>query len=307
MDKNKHNFFHRPKYNSTYIKDLHRKVLFKDKLFLVDLTLRDANKIGGGHVPRTVEDDTTDDTHNMIPDISVVLGSKDLKVRFINMIYRQVASEGVAVLILRKITTTANLTWKQLRNYSLEVCKRFSQDSKLDPKTQNSCFKINEHLVKNLVNLIPFGFEPKNILNIAGDDNTNALLVEHFTNAKIDTIISDKLYDLVICDQYLHHVNDKKKTASEISNLIKPDGYLFVRDSDIESNDDQLLLDILHDFYDYITMNSGVYKQQKLNYISKENIKELFPKLEFQSESHTHYDSTNPIKAFNMLFKSRTP
>lgn len=324
--RNKSDFVRRPKYNSTYIKDLHRKVLFKDRIFLVDLTLKDdAKKTGGGHIPRPFVDG--DDTHNLIPDMSIILNNKDLKIRFFDMIYRQLASEGIACLILRKLITSSNLTWKQLREYTNQICERFNPAivsksvnlSKFHDPTftteKNTCFKINHYLLKNLLNLIPFGFEPTTILDIAGTDATKALLASHFTKAKIDTFTVDKptdtsklkeymnLYELVVCSHYLHHVSDKTEIADRISELIKPGGYLFVRDSDVESDDDKLLLDILHDFYDYVTLNSGVYKPQKLNYLTKESAAELFQKLEFQAESHVKYDITNPIKAFNTLFK----
>jgi len=304
MDRNKHDFSKRPKYNSTYIKDLHRKVLFKDRIYLVDLTLKDPKKVGGGHVPRPFVEGSDD--YNMMTDLSIILGNKDLKTRFIEMVYKQLTSEGIVSLILRKLLTSSNLTWKELREYTNKICARFASvfgKHNQSGQSNHSCPKINDSLLKNLLNLLPFKFEPKTILDIGGNYETKGILSDHFKDAKVDIDFDKTQYDLVICNQYLHHVNDKKEIASRISDLVKPDGFLFVRDSDVESDDDQLLLDIMHDIYDYITLDSGVYKHQKLNYLIKENVTELFPKLQFHSESHVKYDLTNPIKAFNILLK----
>jgi len=156
------------------------------------------------------------------------------------------------------------------------------------------------------------------------DSNSKFLLIKN------DTIpLPDNSLKLVSCFMVLHHVMDQKKMFSEISRVLEPGGYMYIREHDIAKNPAQIIpyLNLFHiiEVLDrgWKKLSSEIKNNPKLDI--KRNIKELskkaisytetiyyisFHTLETLSNNngmvkvnyHT-YESPNPQNTYHCLFR----
>jgi ubiquinone/menaquinone biosynthesis C-methylase UbiE len=69
----------------------------------------------------------------------------------------------------------------------------------------------------------------------------------------------DSKFCLISVFMVLHHVRPIEKLLSEISRILKPNGYFFIREHDAMSKIDYMLCDIEHALYDVVQRNDMTY------------------------------------------------
>lgn len=98
---------------------------------------------------------------------------------------------------------------------------------------------------------------------------------------------SDNSFDLITCLMVLHHVPEEnlKTLMSEINRVMKPNGFIILREHDVNKDNERSMLDVMHHFYDYVWSAdhwSDTSKQKsdgvrwKTNYKSNIEISEMF-------------------------------
>lgn len=98
-------------------------------------------------------------------------------------------------------------------------------------------FKATRHnMYKDIIDHIPEGFDPANILFVSSDYP----LVELFWNSKKKVVkypeydvcnlhqIEDNQYECVICDQVIEHVENPFDAVNEMYRVLKPDGVMIL-------------------------------------------------------------------------------
>lgn len=294
MSKYSHN--KQPKYETDYSKSLSRKVFYKRNFILQELKL--SSTTGAGHISDV---DGYDNHADLRDRMDAFLTDVGMRARISNIIYRMFDNKGLACCLLRKMILMEPMTIKKIDEYLAMLC------NKLDNSTGDikplSCLKYNERLIADIEHLLPADFEPKRILDVSGTtDSTNALS-NRFPDAKITTKLESKSFDFVVLSHHLHHVNSDARSdlLKKITSALDPDGYLFVREMDVESTEDSDMSNFIHEVF---------YKSRisTLSYISKDAllsvVNSITSQLLFQSESQPKNDYfTNPLKNYFMLFK----
>lgn len=275
------------KYSNVYLPTIQRKALFTNLDLLVDVKLSDEIKRGGSHVVEFT---------NEIPiDMNEILDVDQ------TMLYKIIASEfhpyGLVSNINRFICLANQVSIKDISEFVSEWCKH-------KPKVSNkSCILINEHLAADLSIVVPTS-EPKTILDIGGNKQTLDELTAAYPDAKIKNITHNEInslnnsYDLIIISQYLHHLS-----SNEVNNLIDAlpkitNDLVFVREMDAINVD---LADLLHDLH--AVLIDGKTERNKINYMSKNNVLELFGK-HYKLVSESQHDSKdNPLSLYSIALE----
>lgn len=313
-------FFKKPKYDTVYCPELSRKIFYKPDFYLEEFKLKDVKTIvGAGHL----HDDPAEDV-SIRATLDEIFADASLRIRFINLVYRSVEPEGVACLLLRKMITATELTWSDLDAYLKKLCM----------KNTNKCFALEERLVPDLDRLLPADFKPKTVLDVSGVVGSEDILSKRFPNAKISTrldmnrnapINKSTKWDLIIVSHYLHHLprTMSKEVIELIVDLMANNGYLFVREQDIETDTDRKLSRFIHTFYNYISGNTTeeVKKESEytdgelttehdsagmVNLIPRDELPNMFPALKLVSENQPKLDTFhNPLKNYFMLFTKK--
>lgn len=84
----------------------------------------------------------------------------------------------------------------------------------------------------------------------------------------------DNYFDLITCLMVLHHIPEENLSSllSEISRVMKPGGVLILREHNV-INDNQIeLLNIMHDFYDYVWTDKPIEKKDQWDTNYKDNV-----------------------------------
>ena len=81
---------------------------------------------------------------------------------------------------------------------------------------------------------------------------TNNYINPHFNKIDLNIIknstinLPDNCADLILCNFTLHHVKELEKMISEITRILKPDGYLIIQEHNNINNKQKELLDYMH-------------------------------------------------------------
>jgi ubiquinone/menaquinone biosynthesis C-methylase UbiE len=75
-------------------------------------------------------------------------------------------------------------------------------------------------------------------------------------------------FDLITCFMVLHHVPEKNITTllKEIYRIMKSGGILILREHNAQNDKDFKLLDVLHEYYDYVLNSTNVWEESHGNY-----------------------------------------
>ncbi len=78
---------------------------------------------------------------------------------------------------------------------------------------------------------------------------------------------ADESFDLITCFMVLHHVpaENLKTLLGEIYRVLKPEGTFIIKEHDATGND-YLLLDVLHEYYDYVLNPTRTWEESAANY-----------------------------------------
>ena len=117
---------------------------------------------------------------------------------------------------------------------------------------------------------------------------------------------SDNSFDLITCLMVLHHVPEDNLVVliKELNRVLKPGGILILREHDVRNKYDCNLLDIMHDFYDYvwttIPVDSNTTELWKTNYKSNNIWSDLFFKNEFvfHTKPRIFHGDSNPFMSY---------
>lgn len=95
---------------------------------------------------------------------------------------------------------------------------------------------------------------------------------------------SDNSFDLITCLMVLHHIPSENLAVllSEINRIMKPNGVIILREHDVNNPNEKILLDLMHDFYDYVWKDT-----------SADNIDEKSTEKTIESQWITNYNSNN--------------
>jgi ubiquinone/menaquinone biosynthesis C-methylase UbiE len=116
---------------------------------------------------------------------------------------------------------------------------------------------------------------------------------------------SDNSFDLITCLMVLHHIPKDNLDAliSEIYRVMKPNGVLILREHDVNNAAEILLLDMMHDFYDYVwnVIETKATEQWGTNYKSRMEWNALITKTGFTlytQPSIFRHDKLNPFMSY---------
>jgi hypothetical protein len=283
-------FLRKPKYETDYSDDLSRKVFYKVNFLVEEFKLLPESEIkGAGHLLNDSVNDTPLDTA-----IRIILDDSVLRTRFIVLMHKHIDNPGIVCCMIRKMSTQKITSWDDLKTYTQEICKQY---------TGSQCLKMNERLIRDIEHLVPAEFNPTHILDLYGTKDSKHALEEKFSDVQVDTEIKDTNYDLVILSHCLHHLDtaSRKKTIGNITDAMVSGGYLFVREQDVASEEDTILSNFAHSYYNHI--GHGASGNASISYIPRDELAGLFQSLKFVSESPVKNDPyTNPLKNYYMLF-----
>lgn len=93
--------------------------------------------------------------------------------------------------------------------------------------------------------------------------------------------------DLVICFQVLHHIKRFDITLKELYRVIKPGGYLLIREHDCNSEETRILIDIEHSLFECAIQDRGYeyLKNYYANYFTQNGLNMLIEKAGFIKDS----------------------
>jgi SAM-dependent methyltransferase len=291
----RHKFKKEIQYESEFVRELQRKVLHTDPLFLVEVKLLPA-KSGGSH---NIKLNTND---KKLVNIELNFGTIDRQTIY-RIIANEFRSESTVCLLNRYIQKGGN----DLRGYLADVCSINS--SKVDGPNisdKSTCLKINEHLIDDIGILLP-DLEPKKILDIGSSSDSIKELKSAYPNAVINSnsnlsteLPTDK-FDLIVLSQYLHHCTDEEITViiKYLKQHLSDNGCIFIREIDV---DDKLkpIADLAHDLHYYLLGNTD--QRPVINYIPKERLFELFTEFTVTAESQ-HNQKYNELSVYSMVFE----
>lgn len=119
-----------------------------------------------------------------------------------------------------------------------------------------------------------------------------------------DIPYTDDSFSLISCLMILHHVhvNSIDKLIGEMFRVLKPGGFLIVREHNAEPQD-YGLLDFLHAYYDFVLTND-TWEESKCNYHTAEFWDNKFKQAGFISFTEPKLNRNNPQNPFNNYMTS---
>jgi len=111
---------------------------------------------------------------------------------------------------------------------------------------------------------------------------------------KVQISLDNNSIDVVSCLQVLHHVYNVVDVLKEIKRVLKPNGYLFLREHECDTYEDELTLDIEHLLYEIvIKQNKAALSSYFAMYFNKQWLKnKLFEAgFKYVNESATYGSS----------------
>jgi ubiquinone/menaquinone biosynthesis C-methylase UbiE len=132
---------------------------------------------------------------------------------------------------------------------------------------------------------------------------------------------SDNSFDLITCLMVLHHVpeNNLIVLIKELNRVLKSGGILILREHDVRNEYDCILLDIMHNFYDYVWTNvastnlsatitpvdSNTTEVWKTNYKSNNIWSDLFVNngFKFHTKPKIFRGNSNPFMSYTCSYQ----
>lgn len=116
----------------------------------------------------------------------------------------------------------------------------------------------------------------------------------------IDINDLNDLYDFITINQVLHHVDDLT-IISKLINLLKPDGYLLLKEHDCDNEDTKMLMILQHEFY-RIDKNENM---PVIHFNSKEYWIEQFESYGLVNQGIYINNVNDATKSFHVLFQKQ--
>lgn len=110
--------------------------------------------------------------------------------------------------------------------------------------------------------------------------------------------LPDNSVDFVSCFVCIHHFNNIELMFKEICRVLKPGGYLYIRDHDIKYLKDYVLVMLLHILYG--AKQKTYYKG---TYFSLNDLRSYLGQLNFYEICLNYYTAPNPQKLYHILFQ----
>jgi len=136
----------------------------------------------------------------------------------------------------------------------------------------------NNKRLRDILKMLPKNFTPKRVLDIGCGDGGVLIKLSKFFGLSKENVVGidvreiksdkftfmkvsesetkfdlDKNFDLIICLHTLHHSRNLEYLLKEISRL--SDGYVVIREHDCENEQEQMIIDITHGFYELVATN----------------------------------------------------
>ncbi len=116
--------------------------------------------------------------------------------------------------------------------------------------------------------------------------------IDH-TKRNVSIALPDNQFDLVTCFVSIHHFSYMDDMFREIVRIMKPGGYLFIREHDVGKSDERIkqFLNEMHlqweDYQSFIKdLRNKLYKNEtyfpKINYFSREGLRKYLSKFNFE-------------------------
>lgn len=164
--------------------------------------------------------------------------------------------------------------------------------------TESELKKRSENRISDITGLLPQGFQPKKILDFGTGDGSILIACRDFYNLKpTDVVGLDKnlvktkeftfatdfnsvteQFDLVLALMSIHHIEDQEKLISEIKRVLKPGGFLIIREHDVQAKETSVYIDIIHGIYSSsLSAETKNFKDEYFaNYSSRNDLRRVF-------------------------------
>lgn len=96
----------------------------------------------------------------------------------------------------------------------------------------------------------------------AGESGYDNIIFSLYNGTKLP--YSDNSFDLITCLMTFHHIPEENSVAltKEIYRVLKPGGIMILREHDSHTDDDKKLLNLMHDFYDYVWNDTVTHEHE---------------------------------------------
>jgi len=135
---------------------------------------------------------------------------------------------------------------------------------------------------------------------VVNDNSKHPVKVLEFDGEKIP--LGSDSYDLITLFTVLHHAAQPENLLKDIARVVKPDGYLLVREFDAP-NKELKLFNLVMDYMLYEVYNPSADVPMPGNYLGYEEWLEVFKRAGLKVEKITFPEPDNPYKPFMALLK----
>lgn len=201
---------------------------------------------------------STDFKTSKITDFKATIG-KDLDYKALNKFYLQ---------LVKKYNIPKQLSTERGNNRIQSLRKYIDLNFPVSCYLDIGCFdgKITESLGKY------FGLSNLQIYGVDVESSVDAGIIFSVYDGKT-LPYSDNSFDLITCMMVLHHIPKENlaKLCHEINRVMKPNGVLILREHDVEEKKKEgktEVLDLMHNFYDYVWTDKPKETQWETNYKS---------------------------------------
>lgn len=216
--------------------------------------------------------------------------------------------------MIRKITTVIDLDdetiFYKIRSFDADKNTHSNTDNNTDNtlyKAQNLITTIKDIInMDSITNMLDFGcgdgkltYNIGNILNL-NSENINGCDVRDISNEKITfkkitetgTLpYENNYFSVIFISVVLHHIIDNKPILSEIYRILKPGGYLVIKEHDCKNELFSKYLDIIHGLY-AISLPDDIedeefWKSYEAKYFDINQLKNIIIQNKFNYITHT--------------------
>jgi ubiquinone/menaquinone biosynthesis C-methylase UbiE len=116
----------------------------------------------------------------------------------------------------------------------------------------------------------------------------------------------DNYFDLITANMTLHHIKNINNLVSEIYRVLKPNGYVFIREHDCWNAFDAMLIDIEHNIYNVVGSDEGSYNIY--HYINYYGLDKIFNKFTVYKSDFYYMGIRNeisPTRMFYVIYKKK--